>query len=239
MEGLSFIVVGPGEFESMMENEVTKQSLMDLLHEGFPDCSPATYEAFVSSEEFKEYDKYSFVVDGDKIVSMAICGEQLDHFTFKEKEDSYLIRYVTTLKTYSNKGLCKKVVFNLVNSYWDNQKQLFNLVRSRITKNTSNKMPLRQNVENMKKFNEFAFRLFVKQATEFAIRCYSKVGFVKEREYKHRVTQEPHQFMTLSAHGFMNSEMFNTTNPSNSSARKSRKFKKSRKSRKASRKNRK
>lgn len=62
------------------------------------------------------FKNFSVILHNNKIVSIAITGNT--EFFGIEQFEPY-IHSVKTLDEYSGKGLCKKVIENLVHSYWD------------------------------------------------------------------------------------------------------------------------
>lgn len=141
---------------------IEKYKSQIISHDGIIFFSPTVIRLTASEifDEYKENHKFSIMIVDDEIVAYA--------FGYI-RENNYVINSVRSLI----KGSCTKIIQNLINSYWDNDKLQF---------------------KSMDVNNDPSIQLNVIKHNDLAIGCYKKCGFEKVEEtllgYKMRLTKE-------------------------------------------------
>lgn len=134
------------EFNNLIHNPITKQSLFDIIKPDFPE----TY--ITNLDELLAFDnhiiRFSMCIHNNRVISNAIGGPP-----YVGDRDVYYVSLVRTLEAYQGRGLCKNIIYNLVESYWDY---------------TNNRVK-----------NNFKIRLEVLENNVGAIACYTKIGFIR------------------------------------------------------------
>jgi RimJ/RimL family protein N-acetyltransferase len=146
MDNFLYYIVDKGtpEFNNLIRNPITKKSLFDILKPDFPE------EHLTNLDELLTFDnhivRFSMCIHEDRVISNAIGGPP-----YTGDRNVYYISLVRTIEAYQGRGLCKNIIYNLVDSYWDY---------------TNNRVK-----------NNFKIRLEVLENNVGAIACYKKIGF--------------------------------------------------------------
>jgi hypothetical protein len=154
MDNYRFEVVNLGspEYNLLISNPVTKDSLFKILKPDFPEAAVIDLESIIV-RAVPYISRFSLCLQNDIVIANAIgCYYRpLEH---------YYISLVRTIEGCQRLGMCEKVMYNLIYSYWDKS---YNEIQRLVG---SGGIQLSN-----------AVRLEVLENNSGAIACYTKFGF--------------------------------------------------------------
>ena len=134
------------EFNRLISNPITKETLFNIIKPDFPEYQITNLDQLLEFDNHIQ--RFSLCIQNDIVIANAIGGPP-----YVSPADIFYISLVRTHVDYQGLGLCQKVMYNLVESYWD--------------------------YENKKVRDDKKIRLEVLEDNAGAIACYKKIGFLE------------------------------------------------------------
>ena len=156
MDNYSFelVTLGSPDYILLISNPITKDSLFKILKPDFPDTGAVDLESLIAIGA-PYINKFSLYMENGIVIANAVgC--------YHKPSEHYYISLVRTIEGCQRLGLCEKVMYNLIHSYWDTSSNVIRYEKDSTGRRLSN-----------------VVRLEVLENNAGAIACYTKFGFYR------------------------------------------------------------